>query len=79
MDFDANGRPYVKEAHSLSSDYQLVGAEVKEAPQMAWTGGDGGSMLVIEGVEGGLQGVKASMGVEELGRVFKERYVFPML
>ncbi|KAI5818023.1 hypothetical protein BZA77DRAFT_386396 [Pyronema omphalodes] len=73
LDFDTNGRPYVREAHSLSSDYQLVGAEIKEAPQMAWTGGDGASMLVIDGVEGGLQGVKATMGVEELGRVFRER------
>ncbi|KAF8242868.1 hypothetical protein K440DRAFT_93405 [Wilcoxina mikolae CBS 423.85] len=73
IDFDEHHGAFVREAHSLSRDFQLVEATVKEAPQMAGEEGKGGQMLVIEGVELGLRGVKASAGVAELARVFGER------
>ena len=67
------GGAFVREAHSLSRDYQLVNATVTEAPQMAGEECKGGQMLVIEGVELGLRGVKPSLGIAELARVFSER------
>lgn len=73
IDFDEQHGAFVREAHSLSKDFQLVKATVKEAPQMAGEEGKGGQMLVIDGVELGLRGVKPSAGIVELARVFGER------
>lgn len=67
LDIDAELR--ITRAHSLARDFQLVAAELKEAPSM--DGGEKGLMLVLEGVEAGRGGAKG--GVVELGRVFEER------
>ncbi|KAI5858376.1 hypothetical protein BZA05DRAFT_1467 [Tricharina praecox] len=71
LDVSADNSTYVRSAHALSRDFQLVAAEITEAPQMSE--GGGGLMLVLEGVETGLRGVKVSQGVQELARMFDER------
>jgi hypothetical protein len=77
---DIDSSLHVTSAHSLSKDFQLVNATVSSAPQMlaasegeAAVAGGGGLMLTIEGVEGGLRGVKASGGVYELAEAFSDR------
>jgi len=71
IDVSTDNSTYVRSAHSLSRDFQLVAAEITEAPQISE--GGGGLMLVLEGVETGLRGVKVSQGVQELAKTFDER------
>ncbi|KAI5803775.1 hypothetical protein EDC01DRAFT_469585 [Geopyxis carbonaria] len=71
VDLDATGTR-VLSAHSLSPDFQLVSAELGVAPRLR-EGQQGGLMLAMQGVEGGLRGVKAGGGVEGLAEVFHER------
>ena len=61
----------ITSAHSLARDFQLVGAELKQAPKM--DGGEPGVMLVLDGVEAGVRGVRPGAAATELGRVFDER------